>query len=121
MSSYILCGIYVSFVDQYGVMGIIRLAEAPDPEILTHIGARLRTLRKASGLTMEEAAEGAGVARKTVYRAEMGDNPTLLTLVRLLRVYDRLSALEQFIPDPEVSPMALLRDRARADGSRTDG
>lgn len=84
---------------------------APDPEILAALGGRLRALRKASGLTMEEAAERAGLARKTLSRAEHGENPTLLTLVRLLRVYNRLPALEQFIPEPEVSPMALLRDR----------
>jgi transcriptional regulator with XRE-family HTH domain len=97
-------------------MGHISLNEAPDPEILDLIGGRLRGLRKASGLTIAEAAERAGLARKTVSRAEKGDNPTLLTLVRLLRVYGRLSALEQFIPEPEVSPMALLRSRERTRG-----
>lgn len=97
-------------------MGHIRLNEAPEPEILDLIGSRLRGLRKASGLTMAEAAERAGLARKTVSRAENGDNPTLLTLVRLLRVYGRLSALEQFVPEPEVSPMALLRRRERTHG-----
>lgn len=97
-------------------MSHIRPAEAPDPEILELVGERLRGLRKATGLTMAEAAERAGLARKTVSRAENGDNPTLLTLVRLLRVYGRLSALEQFVPEPEVSPMALLRRRERTRG-----
>lgn len=97
-------------------MGDIRINEAPEPEILDLIGARLRGLRKASGLTMAEAAERAGLARKTVSRAENGENPTLLTLVRLLRVYGRLSALEQFVPEPEVSPMALLRRRDKTHG-----
>lgn len=97
-------------------MSHIRPGEAPDPEILGLIGARLRGLRKASGFTMAEAAERAGLARKTVSRAENGDNPTLLTLVRLLRAYGRLSALDQFIPEPEVSPMTLLRGRGRTRG-----
>jgi len=97
-------------------MGHISLSEASDPEILDLIGGRLRGLRKASGSTMAEAAERAGLARKTVSRAEKGDNPTLLTLVRLLRIYGRLSALDQFVPEPEVSPMALLRSRERTRG-----
>ena len=35
----------------------------------------------------------------------------LLTIVRLLRVYGRLAALESFIPEPEISPMAVLEER----------
>jgi len=82
-----------------------------DREILHSVGGRLRALRKARGLTQQEAAERAGLARSTVYEAEKGDNPTLHTVIRLLRVYGRLAALEDFIPAPELSPMARLRER----------
>ncbi len=61
---------------------------------------------------MAEAADAAGLSSKTVSRAEQGENPTLLTVLRLLRVYGRIAALEQFIPEPEVSPMALIRERS---------
>ncbi len=88
---------------------------APDPEILERMGARLRALRKARGLTLAEVADATGLHTTTVSRAEHGDNPTLLTVVRLLRAYGRLGALESFIPAPEVSPMALVRER-RAGG-----
>lgn len=85
------------------------LYESTDPEILEALGRRLRTLRASLDLTMEEAAEKAGLSAKTVSRAERGENPTLLTVLRLLRVYGRLQTLDQFIPEPEVSPMALIR------------
>ena len=84
---------------------------ATDPEILEQLGTRLRALRKARGLTLAEAADATGLHTTTVSRAEHGDNPTLLTMVRLLRAYGRLAALESFIPKPEVSPMALVRER----------
>lgn len=87
----------------------IRFESRADPEVMREIGRRLARLRKAQGLTQTDAAERAGLDRTTVSRAEQGDNPTLLTVVRLLRVYGRLSALESFIPDPGVSPMALVR------------
>ena len=83
--------------------------ESTDPEILARLGRRLARLRQAVGLTQATAAERAAVDRSTVSRAEQGDNPNLLTVVRLLRVYGRLSALDAFIPEPEVSPMALIR------------
>ena len=86
---------------------------ATDREVLQEIGRRLRELRRRRKFTMVEVAELSGLDRTTVSRAEQGDNPTLLTLVRMLRVYERLPALETFLPDPDVSPMARLRERQR--------
>ncbi|MGD8329553.1 MAG: helix-turn-helix domain-containing protein [Acidobacteriota bacterium] len=86
---------------------------ATDREIMQEIGRRLRELRRRRGLTMIEVGERAELDRTTVSRAEQGDNPTLLTLVRVLRVYGRLPALEAFVPEPEVSPMARLEARRR--------
>ena len=93
-----------------------RIATQPDPEILSELGRRLARVRKAHGLTQGQAAARASLDRTTVSRAEQGDNPTLLTLVRLLRVYGRLDSLESFIPEPEVSPMALVRAAAKERG-----
>ena len=67
---------------------------ATDREVMQAIGERLTGLRKARGMTQKEAAERAGLSRSTLHRAEKGDNPTLLTLVRLLRVFGRVAALE---------------------------
>ncbi|MEX2466027.1 MAG: helix-turn-helix transcriptional regulator [Gemmatimonadota bacterium] len=87
------------------------MVERPDPEILEVIGRRLRALRKARGLTLDETAQATGLHPTTVSRAEHGDNPTLLTVVRLLRAYGRLAAIDGFIPEAEVSPMVLVRQR----------
>jgi transcriptional regulator with XRE-family HTH domain len=94
-----------------------RIEERTDPEVLRELGRRLARLRKARGMTQAEAGELAGMDRTTVSRTEQGDNPTLLTVLRLLRVYGRAGALNSFIPEPEVSPMTLIRRaRGRADG-----
>lgn len=90
--------------------------DQPDQEVLGALGQRLRALRRARGLTAQEAARRAGLDRNTVHRAEGGRNPTLLTLVRLLRVYGRLGALEGFLELPEVSPMKLLRAARKGRG-----
>ena len=92
-------------------MGDIRYTSATDLEVLQEIGHRLRVLRRARGLTQTEAAERAGLSRNTLYRAEQGDNPTLQTVIRLLRTYGRLPSFEAVGPAVEVSPMARLRDR----------
>ena len=97
-------------------MNDIRYVSETDAELLTEIGQRLAALRRARGLTQTEAGVRAGLGRNTLYRAEHGDNPTLQTVVRLLRVYGALGALESFIPAPEISPMARLRERSRESG-----
>ena len=83
-----------------------------DTEVMKDVGQRLKVLRGRR--SQGEAARLAGLTRQTVSRAELGDNPTLETLVRLLRTYGRVNALESFIPLPEVSPMALLKARRRS-------
>ena len=93
------------------------LTTRTDPEVLDMLGARMRALRKAVGLTLVKAAEKTGLDRSTISGLEHGENATLLTLIRLLRAYGRLSALESFIPEPEVSPMSVLRSRGRKGGS----
>ena len=92
-------------------MGHLSDTSATDREVTRELGRRLAALREAQRLTMLEAAERAALSRQTLYRAERGQNPTLLTIVRLLRVYGRLAALESFIPEPEISPMAVLEER----------
>jgi putative transcriptional regulator len=88
------------------------IATATDPEIMEDLGRHLPQLRKARGLTLEGVAERTG----TVGRAERGDNPTLLTLIRILRAYGRLGALDSFLPEAEVSPMALIEREKRRRG-----
>jgi len=87
---------------------------ATDLEVLEEIGRRLRSLREAQGLTAIEAAARTGLSRRTVWRAEQGDNPTLGTLLKLLRLYGRLAALDTFLREPEISPMALLQAQTDA-------
>lgn len=94
-------------------MSKLRYTTATDQEVLREVGNRLKGLRKSRGLSQAEAAERAGIARKTLYRTENGDNPTLQTVIRLLRAYGRMNALENFIPEPEISPMDRLRKRKK--------
>ena len=94
-------------------MAHIQPGSSTDREIMAELGGRLRALRKARGLTLTEVAERATLSRRTVARTEQGDNPRLETLLRLLRVYGRIAALDAFIPEPTVSPMAMLRARQK--------
>lgn len=80
-----------------------------DTEVMNELGMRLRAQRLRQNLTVTEVAERAGLNRNTIVNAEAGRNPRLETLVKLLRVYGRLEALDAFLPVPEVSPLELAR------------
>jgi transcriptional regulator with XRE-family HTH domain len=77
------------------------------PEILAEIGRRIQRYRLQQNRTLEDIAAEAGVSTLTTQRAESGKNPTLTTLIRILRALGRLDALDAFLPVPLVSPMEI--------------
>jgi len=84
-----------------------------DPEIMKQLGATLRRWRKTRGLRVADVAEHTELNPSTVVRAEAGQNPTLLTLVRLLRCYGALGGLSQLVPEPPVSPVAAAEEERK--------
>src|SRR4051812_8867604 len=93
---------------------------ATTQEVLREIGRRLQRYRLQQNRTLADLAKEAGIGLRTAQRAEAGENPTLETVVRLLRGLGRLDALDAFLPAPLVSPIQLAdlsgheRRRARA-------
>ncbi len=89
------------------------LAFNTDDEIVLELGNRLRTIRLQRNLTVAEVATKAGINRNTVLNAERGKNPRLNTVVKLLRVYERLESLNGFIEPPSISPLQLVRTKGQ--------
>lgn len=91
---------------------------ATTDEVLREVGDRLRRYRLQQNRTVADVAREAGVSTRTVDRAEAGTNPTLETVVRILRALGRVDALDAFLPAPLVSPLQLAsmagRERQRA-------
>lgn len=73
----------------------------PEPMALA-LGRKLNELRHATGLSIDDVAEQAGIDKTTVYRIDIGERvPSMLMLAQLCRVYavrpsDVLSALDKF-------------------------
>ena len=98
------------------------ITEMTNREVLAELGRRLREYRLGRDLTAEVLAERAGLSVTTVLNTERGKNPTLETVVKILRILGRLENLDAFLPSPTISPMDLLRRgtpkrRQRASGS----
>ena len=60
-------------------------------------------------LSQADLAEKAGLARRTITAIEHGEGSSLATLIALLRGLHALGELENLLPDPGPSPIALTR------------
>jgi transcriptional regulator with XRE-family HTH domain len=79
-----------------------------DPEILGELGRRLRGYRLQQGLSTKELAKQAGITPLTLSKVERGHNFRIDTLARVLRALGRLEQLDAMLPEPSLSPLALL-------------
>ena len=95
-----------------------------DKGIGTEIGHRLRSLRLRRNLTQQQVADKAALSLNAIKSLESGKSK-LLTLIAVLRELGALDALDNFIPEPAISPMQLFRQqgkkRQRASGNRVKG
>jgi transcriptional regulator with XRE-family HTH domain len=93
-----------------------------DDAVLAELGARIARRRVDMQLTQAAVAEQAGIAKRTLERMEAGEASQLATLVRVLRVLDAASALDNLLPESGPRPMDLLKRkgkvRKRASGRR---
>lgn len=93
-----------------------------DDAILTELGRRLARRRLDHQLTQAALAHQAGVAKRTVERIEAGASAQMASVIRVCRVLDLISGMDQFIPRAGPRPMDLVKrkgkTRQRASSSR---
>jgi len=95
-----------------------------DVALMGHIGAFVRHHRLQQNRTQDDLARDAGISRSTLSLLEKGETVTVITLIQVLRVLDKLEVMEAFTVRPSVSPLAIakaqLGSRKRASGKGTD-
>lgn len=79
------------------------------PQIEQELGKRLKHKRLDLNLSQMDVATRSGLSRRTITAIENGEGSTLTTLIGLLRALNALDTLEEFLPDPGISPLALVR------------
>ncbi len=92
-----------------------------DKAIAKELGARLKKLRLNKDYSQKNIASRAGISITAVQGAEKGET-TILTIIKIMRVLGALDQLEAFIPEPQISPIALSKlegkKREKASGKR---
>jgi transcriptional regulator with XRE-family HTH domain len=90
-------------------------------EIEVAFGQQLRNLRLRRNIDQRQLAEQAGVALNAVKNLENGRGANLTSLVKVLRVLERISWLGTLAPPVTISPMQMLKakqPRQRASKSK---
>lgn len=86
---------------------------ATDKAVLEEIGHKLARRRIESGLTQSALASQAGVGRSTVERLEAGQSTQMSSFIRILRTLGLLQQFVGIVPEPGLSPMALLKGKRK--------
>jgi transcriptional regulator with XRE-family HTH domain len=94
--------------------GTVEITELmTDEAVLTELGERISHARLDLQLTQANLAEQAGVAKRTLERIEAGASAQSSSLIRVLRVLDRLPNLDRLVPETGPGPMDLLKRRGK--------
>lgn len=84
-----------------------------DTTIVKELCKSIKQMRLNQNISQEELAEKSGVNRVTISRMETGQAINLLTMIQLLRALDRLDLLNNFIIEPEISPMMVMEAQSK--------
>ncbi|MEW6427346.1 MAG: helix-turn-helix transcriptional regulator [Thermodesulfobacteriota bacterium] len=83
-----------------------------DKAIGEEIGIRLKHLRLRKNLTQQQVATAATVSLNVIKGLESGRG-RLASLIAVLRELGALDSLDSFLPEPEVSPLQLAKQRGK--------
>lgn len=81
-----------------------------DDVVLREIGERIASVRLGLNLSQTDLASQAGISKRTVERLESGQVGTQFSgFLKVCRVLGLLDRLEVLLPEPQVSPIDLLK------------
>lgn len=82
------------------------------------IGEQVKRLRLLKNMDQRDVAEQAGVALNAVKNLEYGKGATMKSLIRVLKVLDRVEWLNALQPEISISPMQIIRSYNKAPRQR---
>jgi putative transcriptional regulator len=84
-----------------------------DQVLAKELGRRIQAMRLAANSSQASLAAQAGLSTPSLSHLEDGKGAQLSTLLRVLRALNRLDDLELAFPEPQLSPLALLKLRGK--------
>jgi transcriptional regulator with XRE-family HTH domain len=97
-----------------------------DKALLARLGDFIRETRLSQNKSQQQLADDAGIARSTLTLLEGGAGGTLLSLIQVLRMLDKLHLFKEFDTQTQISPLLLAkqakskRQRASRQGDKNN-
>jgi len=80
-----------------------------DKAIINELGVRIKKLRLLKNFTQQELADRSGIGKSTLQKLEYGSSVSIITFIQVLRALKQLDALNNFLPEPGISPIELQK------------
>jgi transcriptional regulator with XRE-family HTH domain len=84
-----------------------------DDGIAHHIGEFVKYYRKEQRITQQSLAQDAGISRSTLSLLEGGESVTVTSLIRVLRILDRLDVFNGCSIINQPSPLLLAKTKKK--------
>jgi len=91
-------------------MPVVNISYKTSDELQAVLGERLRALRLSRNFAQRELAEKAGLSLRALHNLEAGAGSTIETFLRVLKALNAVDAIETLVPQPQVSPLAMLKN-----------
>ena len=78
-------------------------------DVLSDLGHKLKRIRLNENLTQKEVSEKTAIDRATISQIENGKNTSVIYLLKLLNLYNKLDDFLKIITLPEISPIELYK------------
>lgn len=87
-------------------------------ELEQALGEDIKTLRLQKNIARKTLCAHAGISENALRNLEGGKGATLKTLIKVLKVLNRESWLQQIAPKTSINPLYLIRDKKQRQRAR---
>lgn len=84
-----------------------------EEEVLSEVGKRIKSFRKNAKMSQQELADRVGVSRVIISKIERGANTSMTTFLRIIKLFNRIDALEEVLRVPTISPKQRFENEAK--------
>lgn len=89
------------------------LTSKSNKEVCVYLASRIRAERLRLGHSQVAMAAKAGIPLRTYKRIELTGRGSIDNLITILRMHDRIRAIEVLLPTPVAKPRPSIVERAR--------
>ncbi|MBI1835642.1 MAG: helix-turn-helix domain-containing protein [Flavobacteriia bacterium] len=77
-------------------------------DLLVEFGGRVKIMRKQAGLSQQDLADHIGTTRVRIGEIERGKNTSLIFVLRILKVFNKINDLEEIMKVERISPKTMF-------------